>query len=90
VWGSGCIDPSFLDLDTNWNKVVSFTPRPLYPWGKGPKAGVYDMENTTFLTLTGLKLRSLGPPDGTYITVPKIEALQENSKTRTGNFLAND
>jgi hypothetical protein len=28
--GSGCIDPRFLDLSTNWRWVVSFTPRPLY------------------------------------------------------------
>jgi hypothetical protein len=31
---SGCIDPHFLDLGTNWRGVVSFTPRPLYPRGK--------------------------------------------------------
>jgi hypothetical protein len=31
VWGSGCIDPHFLDLGTSWRWVVSFTPRPLYP-----------------------------------------------------------
>jgi hypothetical protein len=34
VWGSGCRDPSFLNLCTNWRWVVSFTPRPLYPRGK--------------------------------------------------------
>jgi hypothetical protein len=31
VWGSGCIDPHFLDLGTSWRWVVSFTPLPLYP-----------------------------------------------------------
>jgi hypothetical protein len=31
VWGSGCIDPRFLDLGTSWSWVVSFTSRPLYP-----------------------------------------------------------
>jgi hypothetical protein len=35
-WGSGCIDPRFLDLVTSWRWVVSFTPRPVYPWGKSP------------------------------------------------------
>jgi hypothetical protein len=30
VWGSGCIDPHFLDLGTSWRWVVSFTPLPLY------------------------------------------------------------
>jgi hypothetical protein len=33
-WGSGGIDPCFLDLGTKWRWVVSFTPRPLYPLGK--------------------------------------------------------
>jgi hypothetical protein len=32
VWGSGCIDPRFLDLGTNWKCVVSFTPQ-----GKSPR-----------------------------------------------------
>jgi hypothetical protein len=27
VWGSGCIDPSILDLGTSWRWVVSFTAR---------------------------------------------------------------
>jgi hypothetical protein len=35
--GSGCIDPHFLDLGTNWRWVVNFTPRPLYPRGKSPR-----------------------------------------------------
>jgi hypothetical protein len=34
AWGSGCIDPSFLDLGTSWKLVFSFTPEPLYPRGK--------------------------------------------------------
>jgi hypothetical protein len=34
VWGSGCIDPRFLDLGTNWRWVVSFTPLPHYHRGK--------------------------------------------------------
>jgi hypothetical protein len=37
VWGSGCIDPHFLDLGTSWVLVVSFTPWPLYPRGKDPR-----------------------------------------------------
>jgi hypothetical protein len=36
VWGSGCIDPYFLDLGISW-RVVSFMPRPLYPRGKSPR-----------------------------------------------------
>jgi hypothetical protein len=34
VWGSGCIDPHFLDLGTSWRLVVSFTTQLLYPRGK--------------------------------------------------------
>jgi hypothetical protein len=41
VWGSGCIDPHFLDLGTSWRWVVSFTPRPLYPRGKSPRYPLY-------------------------------------------------
>jgi hypothetical protein len=37
VWGSGCIDPCFLDLGTSWRWVVSFTPWPLYSRGKSPR-----------------------------------------------------
>jgi hypothetical protein len=37
VWGSGCIDPHFLDLGTSWRWVVSLTPQPLYPRGKSPR-----------------------------------------------------
>jgi hypothetical protein len=37
VWGSGCIDPHFLDLGTSWRWAVSFTPLLLYPRGKSPR-----------------------------------------------------
>jgi hypothetical protein len=37
IWGSGCIDPRFLDLGTSWRWMVSFTPRPLYLRGKSPR-----------------------------------------------------
>jgi hypothetical protein len=37
VWGSGCIDPHFLDLGTSWRWVVSFTPRSLYRRGRSPR-----------------------------------------------------
>jgi hypothetical protein len=32
--GSGCIYPHFLDHGSSWKRVVSFTPRQLYPQGK--------------------------------------------------------
>jgi hypothetical protein len=35
-WGSGGIAPHIPDLGIRWLCVVSFTPRPLYPWGKIP------------------------------------------------------
>jgi hypothetical protein len=31
VWGSGRIDPYFLDISISWRWVVSFMPRPRYP-----------------------------------------------------------
>jgi hypothetical protein len=37
VWGSGCIDPRFLDLGTSWRWVVIFTTRSHYPRGKSPR-----------------------------------------------------
>jgi hypothetical protein len=40
VWGSGCIDPRFLELGISWRWVVSFTPRPLYPRGKNPRVPI--------------------------------------------------
>jgi hypothetical protein len=36
AWGSGCIDPRFIDLGTSRRWVVSFTPLPLYPRGNSP------------------------------------------------------
>jgi hypothetical protein len=36
IWGSGCIDPCFLDLGTSWRWVVSFTLQPFYSWGESP------------------------------------------------------
>jgi hypothetical protein len=71
VWGSGCIDPHFLDLDTIWRWVVSFTPLPLHPRARGthcvggwvgPRGGLDDVEKREFLIPLGLELRPLGSP----------------------------
>jgi len=35
-WGSVCIAPSILNLGTRWSWMVSFTPRPFYPWETAP------------------------------------------------------
>jgi hypothetical protein len=37
VWGSGCIDPYFLNFGTGWWWVVSFTLLPLYSRGKSSR-----------------------------------------------------
>jgi hypothetical protein len=70
AYGSGCIDPHFLDLGTSWKRVISFTPRPLNPQEKSPRypfdrrlcgpqsRSVDDVEKT----LPGPKLRPLGCP----------------------------
>jgi hypothetical protein len=61
---SGYIDPHFLVLGNGWRGMVSFTPRPLYPWEKPPvpRVGLDDVEKRKFLTLPGLELRPLGRP----------------------------
>jgi hypothetical protein len=41
VLGRGVISPHFLDLDTRWRLVVSFTTRPLYPQGNSPWYPLY-------------------------------------------------
>jgi hypothetical protein len=64
VWGSGCIDPRFLDLGTSWRLMVSFKPRPLYPRGKshrypldrrlgGPQSRSERHEEVNILALIG-------------------------------------
>jgi hypothetical protein len=73
VWGSGCIDPHFLDLGTSWRWVIGFTPRPLNPRGNSswytfdrrlvdPRASLDDVEKRKFLNLPGLELRPLSRP----------------------------
>jgi hypothetical protein len=63
--GSGCIEPHFLDLGTNWRWVVIFTLQPLYPhWIRGlvgTRAGLDDVKRK-FLILPGLELRQFGHP----------------------------
>jgi hypothetical protein len=34
--GEWSYSSTILDLDTRWRLVVSFTPRPLYPWERSP------------------------------------------------------
>jgi hypothetical protein len=41
IWGSGCIDPHFLDLGTSWRWVVSFMPLPLYSRERAPPYPFY-------------------------------------------------
>jgi hypothetical protein len=66
---SRCIDSHFLDLDTSWRWVVSFTPLPLYTRGKSP--GTHwigwvdpsaDVEKRKLLTQPGLELWPLCRP----------------------------
>jgi hypothetical protein len=70
VWGSGRLDPHFLDLAISWRSVSAsclgrITPGkdPGTHWIGGcvdPRAGMDDVEKRKFLTLPGLKLRPLG------------------------------
>jgi hypothetical protein len=68
VWGSGCVDSRFLDLDSSWRWVVSFTPPGERALGThliggwvNPRAGLNDMKMWRFLTPLGLELL-LGHP----------------------------
>jgi hypothetical protein len=82
VWGSGRIDPQFLDLGTSRRCVVSFTPLPLYPPGEravathwiggwvDSKAGLDDLEKRKFLILPGIELRSLDRPVRNQYAIP--------------------
>jgi hypothetical protein len=37
--------PTILDIDTRWRRMVSFTPRLLYPYGKSPLVVIgYEVE----------------------------------------------
>jgi hypothetical protein len=73
AWGSGRIDPCFLDLGTIWRWLVSFTSRSIYPWESvprihsiggwvGPRAGLDNMEEWKFLPPPGLELQRLDRP----------------------------
>jgi hypothetical protein len=73
VWGSGCIEPHFLDLGTSWRRVVSFTTRPLNPMEKsprypldrrlgGPQSRSGQCGEEKIFTLSGLELRPLSRP----------------------------
>jgi hypothetical protein len=71
AYGSGCIDPHFLDLGTSWRSTSRpgrFMPRErvtgthwIGGW-VGLRAGLDDLEKRKFLTLPGLELRPLGRP----------------------------
>jgi hypothetical protein len=66
--GSGCIHPSFLDINTGWRSVVSFTPRSLHPrdplerrlGGTQNRSGRRGEKK--ILALPGLEFRPLGHP----------------------------
>jgi hypothetical protein len=72
VWGSGCIDPCFLGLGTSWRwsasrpgRFISGERAPDTHWRGGwvdPRAGLDDVEQRKFFTLTGVELRPLGHP----------------------------
>jgi hypothetical protein len=69
--GSWYVDPYYLDLGNRWRRVVSFTPRPLYPRGENPR---YPLDRrlggpqgrsgrhgeVKIIVPTGTRIRSLG------------------------------
>jgi hypothetical protein len=63
---------TILDFDARWRRVVSFTPRPLYPrrralrahWIRScvnPRAGLDTVEKRKHLTLPGIEFWSSSP-----------------------------
>jgi hypothetical protein len=76
--GGERIEPHFLNLGTSRRKVVSFTPRPLYPWGKSPR---YPLDRR----LGGLQSRSgrcgeqkILDPTGTRTPTPRRPASSQS------------
>jgi hypothetical protein len=62
AYGSGCIDPHFLDLGTSWRLVINFTPRPLWRLGDS-RAGLEDLENIFYTNSDPLALQPVGSRD---------------------------
>jgi hypothetical protein len=69
VWGSGCIDPHFLDLGTNCSEWSASRPGRFTPGERAPdthwvdpRSGLDNVEKKKFLTLPELEFRPLGRP----------------------------
>jgi hypothetical protein len=69
AYGSGCIDPHFLDLGTSQLHAPGALPPGKEPLGThwiggwvNLRPGLDDLEKRKFLTLPGLELRPLGRP----------------------------
>jgi hypothetical protein len=73
AYGSGCIDPHFLDLGTIGGEWSTSRPSHFTPGERAPgihwiggwvdlRAGLDDLEKRKFLTLPGLELRPVNRP----------------------------
>jgi hypothetical protein len=91
VWGSGCIDPHFLDLGTSWRWVVSFTALPLYPRypfyrrldGPQSRSGRYGEVKIFYPTGTRTPTPSIVQPVASRYTdwaIPAPRGKQENEE----------
>jgi hypothetical protein len=84
VWGSGCVDPRFLDLGTSWRRMVSFTPQPLYPQGKSPGYPLNRRVNVAQLT-PYLPPSCYGPNLGQGVVLNVLSALFVRSSVMDHN-----
>jgi hypothetical protein len=75
VWGSGCIDPHFLDLGTSWRWAVSFTLRPLYPRERAP--------DTPWMEEVGWTSEPVWTTWKKFLTLPELEFLPLDRPARS-------
>jgi hypothetical protein len=95
AWGSGYIDPHFLDLGISWRWVARFTPLALTLGERatdthwiggwiGPRAGLDDTKQRNFLTLPELGTltpRSSGPsPIAIPTTLSRLRKIHSCSR----------
>jgi hypothetical protein len=79
VWRNGCIDPHFLDLGSSWKRVVTFTPRPLYPLGKNP--GTHCIWGRVGSRVGLNDVKKILDPIGTRTEIPSAVQLEASSYT---------
>jgi hypothetical protein len=86
VWGSGCIDPHFIDLGTSWRWVVSFMSRPLYPRERASVPIVWKVGWTPEPVWTTCKSENFWPYRGSNSGPARSHSLYRLRKVTLINF----